>query len=160
MGNAWFTQTNLSLSTLKSVTTRYKFCCFLLTKRTGKLYPVKPLRIIPSFSNLSISFCIIGFWSSRILYVLTKKGLSSHSFNFTSKYGHVPISSLMLNAAVFSSISFIRRSFSAADKMLLSNGTFRHNISSSVIFHLGSSESNHGYGSLLLLVSTACLLGV
>ena len=83
----------ISLSTLKSVTTRYKFCCFLLTKRTGELYPVKPLQIIPSFSNLSISFCIICFWSSQILYGLTKKGLSSHSFNFTSKYEHVPISS-------------------------------------------------------------------
>ena len=36
-------------------------------------------------------------------------------------------------------------SFSAAVKMHLSNGTFRCIISSSVILHLGSSESNHGY---------------
>ena len=125
MGKAWFTRTNHSLSTLKSVTTLYKFCCFLFTRRTGELYPVKPLRIIPNFSNLSISFCIIGFWSSRILYGLTKEGLSSRNFNLTSKYGHVPISSRMLKAAVFSSISLMSLSFSAADKMLLSNSTFK-----------------------------------
>ena len=142
------------------MTTRYKFCCFHLTDRTGELYLIKPFRIISSFSNLSISFCIIGFWSSRILYGLTKNGLSSLNLSFTSKYGHVPISSLMLNAALFSSINLIRCSFTAAVKMLLSTGTFQRNISSSVIFRLGSSESSHGYGSSVFSLPTVCCFGV
>ena len=66
----------------------------------------------------------------------------------------------MLNAAVFSSINLTRRSFSAADKMLLSNGTFKRNISSSVIVRHGSSTSNHGYGSSVFSVFMVCLLGV
>ena len=124
IGNAWFTHTNHSFSTLKLVTTRYKFCCFRLTNSTGKLYPVKPFRIILSFSNLSISFCISGFWSSQMLYGHTKKGFSSLNLSFTSKYGHVPISSLILKAAVFSSINLISHSFSAVVRMLLSKGTY------------------------------------
>ena len=140
--------------------THYKFCCFRLTNRTGELYPVEPFQIIPSFSNLSISFCIIGFWSSRILYGLTKNSLSSLNLSFTSKYGHVPISSLMLNVAVLSSINLIRHSFSAAVKMLLPKGTFKHKISSSVNFHLGSSESSHGYGSSPFSLPTVCSFGI
>ena len=154
IGNAWFTHTNHSLSTLKSVTTWYKFCCFCLTNSTGKLYPVKSFWIIPSFSNLSISFCIIGFWSSQMLYGHTKKGLSSRNLSFTSKYGHVPISSLMLNAAVLSSINLISHSFSAVVRMLLSKGTlstkFPHQ-SFSILDHRGlaTDKGSHHLPSLL-----------
>ena len=44
--------------------------------------------------------------------------------------------------------------------MLLSNGTFKRNISSSVIVRRGSSTSNHGYGSSVLSVFIVWLLGV
>ena len=93
--------TSHSLSTLKSVTTLYKFCCFLFTNNTGELYPIRPFSIIPNLSNLSISLCTIAFCSSLIGYGHAKNGVSSRSCNLTSKYEHVPISSLKLKASCF-----------------------------------------------------------
>ena len=127
----------------------------------GELYPVNAFLIIPNFSNLSISFCIIGFWSSQMLYSWTKNGLSSLNLSWTSKYGQVSISLCMLNAAVFSNISCIKRSFSAVGSTLLSRGTFSLKISSSDICLLESSLSNHGYGSSVVLCALAsCSFGV
>ena len=92
-----------------------------------------------------------------MLYGLTKNDLSSLSLSFTSKYGQVPILSLILNVGVLSSINFISFSFSAAVRTLLSNGTFRHKISSSFFVlghqHLAMKKGPAHFGHLLYVVS-------
>ena len=75
------------------------FVVFTLPKVQAKLYPVSPFLIMPNFSNLIHFF--LYYWLlifTNIVRSDMKNGLSSLSLSFTSKYGHVPISSLRLNA--------------------------------------------------------------
>ena len=136
--------TNLSLSTLKSVTILYKFCCFLFTNNTGELYPVRPFSIIPNFSNLSISLCTTAFCSSLIGYGCTKNGESSRGCNLTSKYGHVKISSPKLKASHFCFNISTTAILSSEVKTDFDRSILLSINSSSVQSLCGSSLSNHG----------------
>ena len=63
--------------------------------------------------------------------------------------GHLPISSLKLNACLCSLINFMRVPFSSGVRSELVKSIYLYKISSSIMSLLGSSSSNQGYGSFL-----------
>ena len=108
--------------------------------------------MMPKCSSLSIFFCTTFFCSSHMGYGLTKNGVSSFSFRYTSINGHVPISSLRLNTS-WKSLSLAKNSsFCLSSNEHSVKLSFIQSISASVICHCLSSGSNHRY--LLSCVGT------
>ena len=77
--------------------------------------------------------------------------------NSTLMFGHVPISSLKLNASLYSYMKFLNFCFSHLVKQELSKSIYLSNISLSVIYFLSSLSSNHGYLSVSFVSSSSFL---
>ena len=91
--------------------------------------------------------------SSFTWYGLIKNGDLSVTSISTSMFGHVPISSLRLNASLYLYNISITFTFSSLFRHEVLKSMYFSNISLSVMFLLSSSGSNHGYLSIELVCS-------
>ena len=140
--------TILELSCLKSMTGLLSAVSFLEISMTGDVWLVLFLVTIPRCTSLSISQSICSLSSSATLNGLTKKGVLSCRSICTLILGHVPISSLRLNAFLFLLHIVIKYLFSFSDMCDLLRFICFSRISKSVAVLRQSSFFSQGYGSV------------
>ena len=137
----------LVFSNLKSTTGLFLSLPFHATNIMGDVCVVLFLVRMPNETKFCMHLSIRGLSSSAIGKGLTKKVEGSLTSMLTFMSGHFPISSLRLKAFLLLIMRSMTSSFSLSVRCDSERSMYLYNISSSVMCLLGSSLSNHGYGS-------------